>query len=53
MHHLGLWFDSPADAQKARCPGAVTPFNDAHDAGIQLLNTSSFLDASGSLRNVQ
>jgi hypothetical protein len=53
MYHLGLWFGSPADAQKAGCPGTVTPFNGEHDAGIQVLNTSNFPDASGPLRNVR
>jgi len=53
MYHLGLWFDSPADAQKAGCPATVTPFNGQHDAGIQALNTSNFPDASGPLRNIQ
>jgi hypothetical protein len=53
MYHLGLWFDSPADAQKAGCPATVTPFNGKHDAGIQVLNTSNFPDAFGPLRNVQ
>jgi hypothetical protein len=53
MYHLGMWFNSPADAQKAGCPGTVTPFNGEHDAGIQALNTSNFPDAAGPLRNVQ
>jgi hypothetical protein len=53
MYHLGLWFNSPADAQKAGCPGTTTPFNGEHDAGIQVLNTSNFPDASGPLRNVK
>jgi hypothetical protein len=47
MYHLGLWFNSPADAQKATCPGATTPFNGEHDAGIQVLNTSNFPVLSG------
>ena len=53
MYHLGLWFNSPADAQKATCSGAVTPFNGQHNAGIQVLNTSTFPVASGPLRQVQ
>jgi hypothetical protein len=53
MYHLGLWFNSPADAQKATCPGAVTPFNGEHNAGIQVLNTSNFKDAFGPLRSVK
>ena len=51
--HLGLWFDSPQDAVKAGCPGDVTPFNGEHDAGIQVLNTSNFLDLKGPLLNVR
>jgi hypothetical protein len=49
MYHLGLWFDSPADAQQAGCSGAVTPFNGQHNAGIQVLNTSNFPDTAGPL----
>jgi hypothetical protein len=51
--HLGLWFNSPQDAVKAGCPGDVTPFNGEHDAGIQVLNTSNFLDLEGPLLNVR
>ena len=51
--HLGLWFNSPADAVKAGCPGDVTPFNGEHDAGIQALSSRNFLDAQGPLRNVK
>ena len=36
-YHLGLWFNSPADAQNAGCPNTVTPFNGEHNAGIQVL----------------
>jgi hypothetical protein len=53
MYHLGLWFNSPADAQKAGCPGTTTPFNGEHDAGIQVLNTSNFPVPSGPLRKVK
>ena len=53
MYHLGLWFDSPADAGKAGCPATVTPFNGEHDAGIQVLNTSNFPLPDGPLRNVK
>src|SRR6266536_63468 len=42
MYHLGLWFDSPNDAQAAGCPATVTPFNGDHNAGLQVLNTSNF-----------
>ncbi len=51
-YHLGLWFNSPKDAQKAGCPSAVTPFNGEHNAGIQVLNTSNFPDNAGPLRNL-
>jgi hypothetical protein len=51
--HLGLWFNSPQDAVKAGCPGDVTPFNGEHDAGIQVLNTSNFLDLEGPLLNAR
>ena len=47
--HLGLWFNSPKDATKAGCPGAVTPFNGDHKAGIQVLNTSNFPKQAGPL----
>ena len=52
MYHLGLWFDSFEDAQKAACPATVTAFNGQHNAGIQVLNTSNFSDDHGPLRNV-
>ena len=48
-YHLGLWFNSPADAQNAGCPNTVTPFNGEHNAGIQVLNTSNFPDTKGPL----
>lgn len=47
--HLGLWFNSPKDAAKYGCPGAVTPFNGEHNAGIQVLNTAQFPKNSGPL----
>jgi hypothetical protein len=50
--HLGLWFNSPADAVKAGCPGDVTPFNGGHNAGIQVLSTRNRPDAQGPLREV-
>jgi hypothetical protein len=53
MYHLGLWFNAPADAQKAGCAATVTPFNGEHNAGIQVLNTANFPDANGPLRSVQ
>jgi len=50
-YHLGLWFNSPTDAQNAGCPNSVTPFNGEHNAGIQVLNTSNYPDNSRPLRN--
>jgi hypothetical protein len=51
--HLGLWFNSPADAVAAGCPGGTTPFNGEHNAGIQILNTSNFADQKGPLINIK
>jgi hypothetical protein len=53
IHHLGLWFNSPTDAQNAGCPNTVTPFNGEHNAGIQVLNTSNFPVDKGPLRHLQ
>jgi hypothetical protein len=52
MYHLGVWFNSPADAQKAGCANTVTPFNGEHNAGIQVLNTAQFRDDQGPLRQI-
>src|SRR5262245_19237536 len=52
-YHLGLWFNSPADAEAAGCPNRTTPFNGDHTAGIQVLNTSNFPDDQGPLRQLQ
>ena len=49
MYHLGIWFDSPADAQNAGCPATVTAFSGNHQAGIQVLNTSNFPAGAGPL----
>ena len=51
-YHLGLWFNNPADAVRAGCPGNVTPFNGDHTAGVQVLNTSNFPDLAGPLRQL-
>jgi hypothetical protein len=51
-YHLGLWFNSPTDAQKAGCAATVTPFNGEHNAGIQVLNTSNFPNDHGPLRDL-
>jgi hypothetical protein len=50
--HLGLWFNSPADAAKAGCPGDVTPFNGTHNAGIQVLSTRNFPALQGPLLGI-
>ena len=52
LYHLGLWFNSPQDAQKAGGPANVTPFNGEHNAGVQVLNTTNFPDDFGPLRHV-
>lgn len=49
MYHVGLWFDSTADAMAAGCAGTQTPFNGDHTAGIQVLNTGTFPDLAGPL----
>jgi hypothetical protein len=51
--HLGFWFNSPADAVKAGCPGAVTPFNGDHTAGVQAMSTRNFGDLKGPLSQLQ
>ena len=52
-YHLGLWFNSPQDAVAAGCPGATTPFNGDHTAGVQVLNTSNAPDTQGPLSQLQ
>lgn len=47
--HLGMWFDSFADAVAAGCPATQTPFNGDHTAGIQVLNSTNFPDDDGPL----
>jgi hypothetical protein len=53
MYHLGLWFDSAADAATAGCPATHTPFNGEHNAGIQVLNTATFPNTAGPLIPIQ
>jgi hypothetical protein len=48
-YHVGFWFNSPNDAVKAGCPGAVTPFNGDHTAGVQAMSTRNFPDLAGPL----
>ena len=50
--HLGLWFADPADAAKAGCTDAVTPFDGDHVAGIQLLSTRNYPPDAGPLKQV-
>ena len=50
--HLGLWFGSATDAANAGCAATVTPFNGDHTAGIQVLNTSTFPNDQGPLRQL-
>ncbi len=45
--HVGMWFDSTADAVEAGCAANQTPFNGDHTAGIQVLNTTNFPDGDG------
>jgi hypothetical protein len=47
--HIGIWFNSPADAVKAGCAGATTPFNGDHNAGVQVFNTAQFPATAGPL----
>ena len=45
--HLGIWFDSTAEAAAAGCLATQTPFNGDHTAGIQVMNTTNFPDLDG------
>jgi hypothetical protein len=53
MYHVGLWFNSAADAAAAGCPGNVTPFNGEHNAGIQVLNTAHWRIDRGPLSQIK
>ena len=48
-YHIGIWFNSPEDAESLGCAGATTPFNGDHTAGIQVLNTSLYPEQEGPL----
>ena len=50
--HLGLWFNSPQDAEAAGCPNTATRFNGDHTAGIQVLSTRNFENLEGPLRQL-
>lgn len=51
--HLGLWFNSPADAAAAGCPNTETPFNGDHTAGVQALSTRNFPNLQGPLNRIR
>jgi hypothetical protein len=53
QYHLGFWFNSPAAAAKAGCPGTVTPFNGEHDAGVQAMSSRNFPIARGPLGEIK
>ena len=53
--HVGLWFNSPADATHNGCLATVTPFNGEHTAGVQVLssrNAGNTNDLTGPLKKV-
>lgn len=50
--HVGVWFNSPADAEAAGCPATETPFNGDHTAGIQVLKTEN-VNGAGPLEQIQ
>ena len=50
--HVGIWFNSPDDADAAGCGTDVTPFNGDHTAGIQVLSSRGFEDDEGPLLGV-
>lgn len=52
-HHVGLWFDSTAEAKAAGCPDNITPFNGDHTAGVQAMSTRNFPALKGPLQKVQ
>jgi hypothetical protein len=52
-YHVGIWFNSPANAAGVGCPNTVTPFNGNHTAGIQALSTRGFANLNGPLRRIQ
>jgi hypothetical protein len=52
-YHVGIWFNSPADAVKAGCSDKKTPFNGEHNAGVQILNSGTYPATSGPLLSVK
>lgn len=53
IYHMGIWFADPSAAAVAGCPSTPTPFDGDHLAGIQVLNTTNFPDATGPLFALQ
>lgn len=53
IYHMGLWFADSNDANNAGCPNTSTPFDGDHQAGIQVLNTSTFADTQGPLSKLK
>jgi hypothetical protein len=53
QYHLGLWFNSPDDANKAHCGSGVTPFNGEQHAGVQVLSTRNFAPDHGPLEAIK
>ncbi|MFF5173372.1 hypothetical protein ACFY3U_12120 [Micromonospora sp. NPDC000089] len=51
-YHLGFWFNSPQEAVAAGCPGATTPFNGDHTAGVQAMSTRNYPDLAGPLSQI-
>jgi hypothetical protein len=51
-YHIGVWFNSPADASKAGAGAAVTPFNGEGNAGSQVLNSGGFPNGAGPLEQI-
>jgi hypothetical protein len=52
-YHVGIWFNSPRDARNAGCAGDTTPFNGEHNAGVQILNSGTYLPATGPLLKLE
>jgi len=51
--HLGLWFADPKEAKEAGCTNTVTPFDGAHEAGIQALSTRNYPALKGPLGKIK
>lgn len=53
LYHIGVWFADANAAGNAGCPNTTTPFDGDHQAGIQILNSSNFVDDRGPLRGLK